>query len=235
MGSVVLPSVTAGAADSTKHMRPFLLFLLSQSILLPFIAGLTRLRRMGSRYRPFFILLTVGVVTELVNRYLIKFIHSNAVASNIYALIEWLLILWQFRVWGFLRTRKNAFLILIFVSCAIWIMENLVFGQLTNFSPYFRFFYSFLIVLLSVNKINFMITHDYRNLLRHPEFLICIGFIIYFIYKIVYEWAYQASLYGTSEITSTIIFLEAYINALTNIIFAIAMVKIPAPSTFTLR
>ena len=52
-----------------------------------------------------------------------------------------------------------------------------------------------------------MITHDNRNLLRHPEFLICIGFIIFFIYKIIYEWAYQASLYGTSEITSTIILL----------------------------
>jgi hypothetical protein len=216
-------------------MGPFL-FLVSQSILLPFAAGLIRLRRIGTRYRPFFILLAVGIAAELVNRYFIKVLHSsNAVASNIYSLVEWLLILWQFRVWGFLRTRKNAFLILLALSCALWITENLVFRQLVDFSPYFRFFYSFLIVLLSVNKINFMITHDDRNLLRHPEFLICIGFIIYFIYKIIYEWAYQASLYGTSEITSTIIFLEAYINALTNIIFAIAMVKIPVPSTFTLR
>ena len=218
-------------------MGPLLLFLVSQSILLPFVAGLVRLRRMGSRYRPFFILLAVGIGAELVNGYLIiKVIHgSNAVVSNIYALAEWLLILWQFRVWGFRRTRKNALLILLSLSCAIWITENIIFGQLTDFSPYFRFFYSFLIVLLSVNKINFMITHDDRNLLRHPEFLICIGFIIYFIYKIIYEWAYQASLYGTSEITSMIIFLEAYINALTNIIFAIGVMKIPARERFTLR
>jgi hypothetical protein len=80
-----------------------------------------------------------------------------------------------------------------------------------------------------------MITHDNRNLLRHPEFLICIGFIIFFIYKIIYEWAYQTSLYGATDITTTIILLFGYINALTNIIFAIAMVKIPAPSTFTLK
>jgi hypothetical protein len=235
MDSAVPPSVIA-AADSTKYMRSFLLFLVSQSILLPFIAGLARLRRIGKRYRPFFLLLTVGVCTELINAYLIKIIHgSNAIASNIYTLTEWLLILWQFRVWGVFRTRKNAYLVLLILSCTIWTTENLVFGQILNFSPYFRFFYSFLTVLLSINKINFMITHDDRNLLRHPEFLICIGFIIYFIYKIVYEWAYQASLYGTTEIRSTIVFLEAYINAITNIIFAIAMVKIPAPSTFTLE
>ncbi len=217
-------------------MRSLLLFLVSQSILLPFIGGLVRLRRIGKRYKPFFLLLAVGVATELINIYLIKIIHrSNAISSNIYALAEWLLIFWQFRVWGFRRTRKNAYLALLILACAIWITENLVFGQLVHFPPYFRFSYSFLIVLLSVNKINFMITHDDRNLLSRPEFLICIGFIIYFIYKIIYEWAYQVSLYGTTEIGATIVFLEAYINALTNVIFAIAVLKIPAPEKFTLR
>jgi hypothetical protein len=80
-----------------------------------------------------------------------------------------------------------------------------------------------------------MITHDNRNLLRHPGFLICIGLIIYFIYKIIYEWAYQTSLFGTTEITSRIILSFGYINALTNIIFAFALLKIPAREVFTLR
>jgi hypothetical protein len=161
----------------------FSIFLISQSIIIPLIAGLIHLRRIGKRYRPFFILLVVGFVTELINRFMIKIIHnSNAAVSNIFALIEWLLILWQFRVWGFLHARKKAYLFLLLLPCAIWVTENLVFGHLRDFSPYFRFFDSFLIVLLSVNKINFMITHDNRNLLRHPEFLICIGFIIFFIY-----------------------------------------------------
>ena len=217
-------------------MKSFSIFLVSQSILIPLIAGLINLRRIGKRYRPFFILLVVGFVTELINRFTIKVIHnSNAGVSNIFALIEWLLILWQFRVWDFLHARKKAYLFLLLFPCAIWVTENLVFGHLRDFSPYFRFLDSFLIVLLSVNKINFMITHDDRNLLRHPEFLICIGFIIFFIYKIIYEWAYQTSLFGATDITTTIILLFGYINALTNIIFAIAMVKIPAPSTFTLR
>ena len=217
-------------------MKSFSIFLVSQSILIPLIAGLINLRRIGKRYRPFFILMVVGFVTELINRFTIKIIHnSNAGVSNIFALIEWLLILWQFRVWDFPHARKKAYLFLLLFPCAIWVTENLVFGHLRDFSPYFRFLDSFLIVLLSVNKINFMITHDNRNLLRHPEFLICIGFIIFFIYKIIYEWAYQTSLFGATDITTTIILLFGYINALTNIIFAIAMVKIPAPSRFTLQ
>lgn len=217
-------------------MRSFLLFLASQSILIPLIAGLVRLRRIGKSYQPFFILLVLGFVTELVNIYVIKIIHTtNAVTSNIYALIEWTLIIWQFQVWGSFRNLTKARWGLLLLSYSIWITENLVLGHSSDFSPYFRFFASFFIVLLSVNKINFMITHDNRNLLRHPGFLICIGFIIYFIYKIIYEWAYQTSLFGATDITTTIIFGFGYVNALTNIIFAIALLKIPAPEKFTLQ
>ncbi len=217
-------------------MKSLIIWLVSQTILLPLIAGLIRFRRIDRSYQPFFILLVTGFVTELINGYFVPLNHfSNAVVSNIYVLVEWILILWQFRVWGFLRSRNKTYYMLLLLSCSIWITENLFFGHIREFSPYFRFFYSFLIVLLSVNKINFMITHDNRNLLRHPGFLICIGFIIYFIYKIIYEWAYQTSLFGATDITTTIIFGFGYVNALTNIIFAIALLKIPAPEKFTLQ
>ncbi|HEV3326446.1 MAG TPA: hypothetical protein VG052_12600 [Puia sp.] len=217
-------------------MKSSFIFLTSLSILLPIIAGLIRFRRIGKRYQPFFIVLLAGLATELVSRYLIKIKQtSNADVVNVDALLEWILIFWQFRVWGFFRTRKYISYTLLFLPCAVWIAENLILGHGDDFSPYFRFFYAFLIVMLSVNKINFMITHNNRNLLGHPDLLICIGFIIYFIYDIIYEWAYQSSLVGATDITTTIISLFGYINALTNIIFAIALLKIPAPEKFTLR
>jgi hypothetical protein len=217
-------------------MKPFIIWLVSISILFPLIAGLIRWRRIGKGYQPFFILVVAGVITELITGYVIPVKHSsNAGISNFYILAEWILIVWQFQVWGTPRLRKNLYYALIALSCSIWFTENLAMHHVGEFSPYFRFFYSFSIVLFSVNKINFMITHDNRNLLRHPGFLICIGFIIYFIYKIIYEWAYQSSLFGATEITTKIIMLDGYINALTNIIFAIALLKIPAPEKFTLR
>ena len=216
-------------------MNSLLLLLVSFSIIIPFITGLVRRRRMGNGYQPFFILIVIAVITEAIDGYLIKIKHhSNAIPNNIYALIESILILWQFHVWGLLRTRKMAFYGLLLLFGLVWVVENFFFGHITEFPPYFMFFYSFLTVLFSVNKINFMITHDNRNLLRRPDFLICIGLIIFFIYKIIYEWAYQASLFGQSSITSNIIMLFGYINALTNIIFAIAFLLIPARQKFTL-
>jgi hypothetical protein len=216
-------------------MTSFLIFLVSQSILIPFIAGLVRWRRIAEGYQPFFILIVVAVITEAINGYVIKILHhSNAIPSNIYALTECILLAWQFHVWGLLQTRKTLFYGLLIAFFLVWVYEDLVLGNITGFPPYFRFLYSFLTVLVSVNKINFMITHDNRNLLRRPDFLICIGLIIFFIYKIIYEWAYQASLFGQSSITTNIIMLFGYINAGTNIIFAVAFLLIPTRQRFTL-
>ncbi len=217
-------------------MTSFLIFLVSESILIPFIIGLIRWRRVVRRYQPFFILIVMAVITEAINGYLIKILHhSNAIPTNIYALTECILIAWQFHVWGLLQSRKPIFYGLLIAFFLVWVYEDLVLGYITGFPPYFRFLYSFLTVLLSVNKINFMITHENRNLLRSPDFLICIGFIVFFIYKILYEWAYQASLFGQSKIILNIIMLFGYINAFTNIIFAIAFLLIPARQKFKLN
>ena len=218
-------------------MKSFYIFLLSESILFPFIVGLVRLHRIKrSGYQPFFTLIVAGVVAELVSAFILYVLHGhNAISNAIYALLEWLLIAWQFQVWGLLRNRKMLFYVLLALPCLTWIIENLVFGQIVYFSPYFQVFYCFLVVMFSVNRINFMITHEYRNFSRNPSFLICIGFIIYFLYRIVFQWAYQTSLSGVTETSTFIIMLFGYVNALTNIIFAIALLRIPRPQQFTLK
>ena len=215
-------------------LSAFYAFLISESILLPLLIGLARFRRLGRMYRPFLILLALGALNEPVSYLFIRTMHSNAIPNNLYSLAEWILISWQFHRWGFLRTRQPLYMGLVALISLIWIYEDLVLGQITGYPPYFQVFYCFLTVLLSVNKINFMITHDDRRLHSNPIFLICIGFIIFFIYRIVYEWAYQTSVGGATETTNFIIMSFGYVNALTNIIFAIALLCIPRPQRFSL-
>ncbi|HTI10093.1 MAG TPA: hypothetical protein VL832_16105 [Puia sp.] len=216
-------------------MKFVFVFLLSQSILLPIITGLIRFRRLDKGYQPFFLLLLIGFLTELFSFVTMQVYKTNFPVVNIYILIEWIFIAWQFHVWGFLRQRKGAFYSLLILTSLFWIGEYLWLHQFTAILLYFRLLYFSLIVLLSINKINFMITHDNRNLFQNPKFLICIGFIIYFIYMIVYFWSFQISLFGKSDITGIIIFLMAYVNVFTNIIYAIAFLLIPAPQKFTLE
>ena len=170
------------------------IYLISLFILLPLIAGLIRLRRLDKGYQPFYILLCIGFVTETISYILIHFFKlSNAIPVNIYNLIEWIFLAWQFRAWGFLKAKPRQFYALLSLGIGIWATENIVFGGITGFGPYFCLFYYFVIVLLSIGTINFTITHDDRNLFRKPKFLICIGFIIYFFYMIIYYWAEEVS------------------------------------------
>jgi hypothetical protein len=223
-------------------MKSFYIFLLSESILFPLLVGLVRLRRIKkSSYQPFFFLLILGAFIELLSAVIILLharLHiniSNAISNNIYSLLEWLFIAWQFKVWGLPRNRMRVFYIVVAIPCLVWVVEDLVFGQILNFAPYFRVVKSLMVVLFSVSIINFMITHDYRNLSRNPTFLICIAFIIYFIYRIIFQWARETSLLGKTDTTTFIIMLFGYVNALTNIIFAIALLRIPPPQKFTLK
>lgn len=217
-------------------MRIIFAFLLSQLILLPIIAGLIRLRRLDRGYQPFFLLLLIGFLTEVIGFIVIQgFRKSNLGIVNVYVLIEWTLIAWQFHVWGLLQQRKKAFYALLLFFAVCWAVENYIYGSINGFMPYFHFLYFFAIVLLSINKINFMITHENRMLFRNPKFLICIGFIIYFMYMIVDYWALEMSLYGEKEISVKISFLMGYVNALANIIYAVAFLLLPKPLKFTLE
>ena len=179
-------------------------------------------------------MLALGALNEPISYLFIKLLHSNAIPNNLYALAEWLLIAWQFQIWGLLRGKLTIYYVFVLLISLIWVTEDLVLLEITIYPPYFQVFYCFIVVLFSVNKINFMITHDNRRLYGNPIFLICIGFIVFFIYRIIYEWAYQTSIEGGNDTTNLIIMLFSYVNLLTNIIFAIALLRIPRPQKFTL-
>jgi hypothetical protein len=216
-------------------MKAIYLFLLGEFELLPLVIGLVRYRRLGKMYRPFLLMLVLAVLNQLVSYIFLKTMHLNSVPNNVYGLLEWILVAWQFHVWGLLRQRKLVFYLLVVLVSLIWVVEDLVLGGIKDYPPYFQVFDAFVIVLMSVGKINFMITHDDRNLSGNPVFLICIGFIILFIYEIVLEWAYQMSLQGATETTNRIIIGFSYVDVLVNIIFAVALWKIPRPQKFTLN
>jgi hypothetical protein len=227
--------MTDPAGSTSEPMKAIYLFLLAQSELLPLIVGLVRYRRLGKTYRPFLLMLAFAVLNQQVTYIFLRTMHFNSVPNNIYGLLEWILIAWQFHVWGLLRNNKRVFYLLVVMVSLIWVVEDIVLGGITDYPPYFQVFDAFVIVLMSVGKINFMITHDDRSLRGNPIFLICIGFIILFIYEIVLEWAYQMSLQGATETTTRIIYGFGYVDVLVNIIFAVALLRIPHPQKFTLN
>ncbi|MFI5152815.1 MAG: hypothetical protein ACHQET_05735 [Chitinophagales bacterium] len=209
-------------------------FVISLTILIPLIIGLIRFRDLKPEYLPFFWTLVAGLITEIVSFILInRFHYSNAIPTNLYVLAEWTLLVYQFRIWGTLKKNNNGYFWMLIVPTLIWFVENLVFGKIMAFSPYFRMLYAFLLVLLSITEINYKITHENKQLYRSPKFILCIGLILFFVYQILYEWAYQLSLIEEpTRISGIISSLFAYIDAIANIIFGIAFWVIPAQKNY---
>jgi hypothetical protein len=206
-------------------MNPDISFLLSLLVVLPLAIGLIRLKKIKSDYRPFFWLIVLAVLTELFSFISIRLFRNNAVVSNVYYLLECMLILYQFYRWRFHAQPRKWYWVIPALFLLIWIIENLILFKIVLFSPVFRISYSFLLVVLSINEINYLITHENRHLFRNARFLICIAFIIYFLFQILFE----GSLYIVTnpDVSNKIILLSIGINALANIFYAAAMWFLP--------
>lgn len=218
--------VFAMRAGKENSMNNFVNFLFSQSILLPLFIGLVRFRKIQSNYHPFVALILLGTLSELASFISIRLYNTNAVVSNIYSLVECMLILYLFYSWRLYAKPRKWYWVIPAVMLLIWITENLVYMYITRFGPVFRVSYAFVIVMLSINEINYLITHENRQLVKNARFLICIGFIIFFLYQILFEGALYISA-SKPEIYRQIFSLQVYVNVFVNLIYAAAMLLIP--------
>jgi hypothetical protein len=207
-------------------------FLVSEIVLVPLLIGLIRFNRTVVSYQPFLLLLALAATSEMISFICIRVLYaSNAIACNLYGLAECMVILYQFYIWGFLKRKWRLFVVLVLAMSLLWVLENLVMGYIETFaSPVFRVAYAFIVVLLSINEINYLIVQDNKSLLKNPRFLICTGFIIFFIYQVLYE----ASMFiGSDTVLSLrLVFSFNYINAFVNLLYAIAVLCIPVKAAY---
>ena len=198
-------------------------FLLSQSILLPIIVSLVRIKRLEKIYYPFFIVLLLGLLAEVASFIFINvFKVSNAPVIKVYSLFECCLIIYQLYLWKNFSKNRQWFMIALVICITFWIVETIAFFNINTFSPYFRVFYAFVIVLLSINQINGMIFNHKESLFKNPRFLLSLGFIIFFLYQIIYEASYYVGS-DQSVVATKIIIGFGYINFVINLLYAIAI------------
>jgi hypothetical protein len=203
-------------------------FLLSMTVLFPFISGLVRVRTTSRLYRPFLLLIALGVLTEIISRIVINYFRTNYVVINVFSLTECLLIIAQFYYWRYHSRTRRWYPYFGILCIGIWIWENLLFRDVFNeIGTIFRVSEAFILVILSINEINYLLINDNKNLLKNARFLICAGFLVYFLYQILLEGSIYISSQQKSPITNQIILVSSYINAFVNIIYGIAVWYIP--------
>ncbi len=211
--------------------KALIAFLKSLTVIIPLVIVLVRFNKIDRSYYPFVIYLIISFLTEVLTFFFYALPRrSNAPISNLYVLIEWIVLLWLFLRWGFFKKSKKLIYTLALFIIAVWITENIILGNFAkDYSPFYRIVYNFIIVLISTNIINYTIIHDHEVLFKNPRFLICLSFIIVFIYKLIYEWIYQYSTASElKELRSIMIAAFGYVNAFQKLLCALAAIYIPA-------
>jgi hypothetical protein len=161
----------------------------------------------------------------------IRMHYSNAVNSNIYSLFEGLLIVWQFERWK-LFSYKRLFYLLLVIIAACWYAEVFIISSIHRFSSYFIITSSFITVMLSISMMNKILIDQEPPLQLNPVFLICICFIALYTYNALLEIFWIYGLGSSSSFRLYIYRIFYFINLLTNLTYALALLWIPKKREF---
>ena len=198
----------------------------TSTILIPIAIGLVRLGRIRASYQPFLVFLLLAFTAELVGYISIRLVHNNNVSTNIYTLMEAVVIAYIFYAWGFFRRHKTLFIALLALYSMVWSAENIVLGGLeSQICSYFIMLYSLVTVLLCINEVNALVSMR-GNLFRNARFLICMGLIIMCVYSLITEGTLLIDP-DNGPLSIKIFTFYVYINAFVNIVYAVAVYFMP--------
>lgn len=207
------------------------LLLMSLTVAFPAIAGLIRLRRIESMYYPFLIYLFVSLFNELLVGLFLKNASrdTRTLDWQLFNLFEAIILFLQFYAWRVFTRFKTLFVTIFILLVCGWIVENFVTSDVFKFNPVFLICYSFVLVLLSVQTVNHIVVNENRSPLhRNAMFIICVALVVYFIYNIFVFTLLAKGISRTNKILMAQVFeIRVYINAVTNILFGIAVLFIP--------
>lgn len=209
----------------------WLYMLMNHSILFPALAGLARWSAAPREYRPWIILLWLGAVNETLSLLMAHIIHSNAANSNLYVLLEFYFLLWQFKLWN--RAQPSPYIIFAGLGLAVWVLDNLVLNSLGDDNSIYRACYAAVLAGFALDRLNRLAVFEKRGLLKNPQFLACTAFLLYYGCKVFAETmnAFRVSL---GDVFYMHLWLTlSFVNCASNIMYGTAVLCIPKRQEFT--
>ncbi|WEK36553.1 MAG: hypothetical protein P0Y53_03490 [Candidatus Pseudobacter hemicellulosilyticus] len=214
-------------------------FVLSLSIIIAVIIGIVRYRKMDRAYYPFVYFTIVAFLMELAAHYMVKHrVQTEIIIAivHVYGFLEFFLFARLFHNWGLFNRQKDVFYAVAGAGLAFCLGAVLLVHGLRELNYYFLIAYSFALIFFSVSSINKMVVHDRGNIFRNPQFIICLGIIIFYIFFILVNVTYLSGFRENREISvsfrTNLQNINVYSNLLVNLLYAVAMIWIPRKQNF---
>jgi hypothetical protein len=215
-----------------KSLQYLINYLFGASVVLPMLAGLAKWNKMEPAYKPVIIAFVGLFFNETLRYILINLgVGLRSIASyNYFVLALMWLYTWQFARWQVLS--KNTHLILGGALTVLWVADYFLIDgwEIDHSRFWFRIGFALTMVVLSIQCINSLIVQHRQSLLLNARFLFCLGFLMYYTYRIFND---AFTLRGFShEFLKQINDLNRYLVVLQYLVFLIAVVCIPRKKNF---
>ncbi|WP_158638362.1 hypothetical protein [Panacibacter ginsenosidivorans] len=207
--------------------------ILNLSVLFAAFAAVYRFKLFKTAAAPFLLLLWLASFNELLSLFLILQGKPNALNGNIYVLLEFILLCYQFKCWGSLKT--NFFYLIISAGFMIWISDNIFLHHPDNNNSIFRIAYSLGVALLAIDQINRIVILERGRHDAQPICIICIALSLYFGFKTFAE-VFNLFDLGLDKIFYYYLwFTLSVVNGVCNILFMTGILCFPRKQPFILR
>ncbi len=204
------------------------------SIVVPFIVSLFCLRRMRPKYSPLVVLLIAGVINESFS-ISSCFLHlHNSINGNIYSLFDFLTTVWLFQKLDSGLSKKFLLSVLIF-GILIWITDNLIVNSLYSNNSLFRMVASFLIVFLSIDKINQNYFAGGLIAISQTDLMLSAGFLSYYAYKSFVEAFHFFPIHPDKSFYIILWIILGIVNLIVNLVFTAAILCIRPTNQYSIR
>lgn len=205
---------------------------LGYSVAIPAVIGLVRLQVTEPMFRPFIIIMWLGLLNHSVSIVANRMIGSNAINSNIYVLFEALLYLLLFHSWRVLGKSKKPYLATAALLTLVWMTDNFLLHSINVTNSLYRIVCSLVLLFFAITKLTGLIVSSSNKLLTDARFLICTGIIIYFSFKATMEVFFLTGVRVSAAFQIKIFFIMIFVNVFVNLIFAAAAICIPRKQLF---
>ena len=203
--------------------------------MIPAVVGWIRFPQINPVFYPFLISIWLNALNVIFGSIIVQFGYYNIFHYNIWFLIDAFLLLWLFKKWNLFESKKVYYSLWVLLSVC-WLAESIFLSKLTrDYNSYFRIFYSFLIVLLSISTINSLLMRERKPLIRNPMFIICCTFALYNTITVVAEAFFASHLQLGDSFRINMDHMILYAGFLFNTIYAIAILWMPKKQAFILQ
>jgi magnesium-transporting ATPase (P-type) len=210
-------------------------FLLSLTIAIAAVIGVIKYRKMNPDYHPLVYSAILATIFEIAFEFIKYEYHPRIymIMGIVYPLLDFLLLAWLFHNWGLFNRNKKLFGIILGAFFTAWAVSAYlsIITKLSEAIYFFIFLYSAALILFSVNTFNRFVVQERVNIFKNPKFWICIGVIIFYTFFILTTIPLLPGFHGS--FSKRFQEMRFYINALVNLIYAIAVLWIPRKKPIT--